>query len=83
MTPPAEELGRATGTSISYSQFPPPVLAASSLLKRLVELVDAGEAVGNADISALRRLYPELLTFDAWLAGPGRGAVSAAIGGTA
>lgn len=79
----AEKLGRATGISISYAQFSRPVLAGSPLLQRLVELVDAGEAVGNADIPALRRLYPELLTFDGWLAGPGRAAVSALIGAPA
>ncbi|RKG85208.1 NmrA/HSCARG family protein [Corallococcus terminator] len=63
----AEKIGRATHESISYARFPPEFLAQSALLRRLVELVDEGTAVGNADIPALRRLSPGLLTFDAWL----------------
>ncbi|MCY1022476.1 NmrA/HSCARG family protein [Pyxidicoccus sp. MSG2] len=63
----AEKIGRATHESISYAQFPPEFLAQSALLRRLVELVDEGIAVGNADVPALRRLSPELLTFDTWL----------------
>ncbi|WP_223638973.1 NmrA/HSCARG family protein [Corallococcus sp. EGB] len=63
----AEKIGRATGTSISYGRFPPEVLAALPFLGRIVELVDAGWVTGVADIAALRRLAPGLLTFDAWL----------------
>ncbi|NBD10123.1 MULTISPECIES: NmrA/HSCARG family protein [Corallococcus] len=63
----AEKIGRATHTSISYARFPPEFLARSALLRRLVEVVDEGMLVGDADIPALRRLSPGLLTFDAWL----------------
>ena len=63
----ADKIGRATHESISYARFPPEFLAQSALLTRLVEVVDEGIAVGNADLAALRRLSPDLLTFDAWL----------------
>ena len=36
-------------------------------VRRLVELVESHRAVGNADIPALRRILPDLLTFEAWL----------------
>lgn len=75
----ADKIGRATGTEISYAQFPPAVLAQIPMLRRLVEIVDAGIVVGNADIGALRRLVPGLLTFDAWLARGGAAALQARV----
>jgi uncharacterized protein YbjT (DUF2867 family) len=71
----ADKIGRATGVAVSYAQFPAEVLAQSALLRRLVELVDEGVAVGNADLAALRRLVPGLVTFDAWLAQGGAAAI--------
>lgn len=79
----AEKIGRATGTAVSYAQFPPDVLAQSPFLRSLVDLVEAGGAVGSADIAALRRMVPGLLTFDAWLAGGGAAAVKARFGARA
>lgn len=63
----ADAIARTTGSPISYAQFPPSLLEQNSLLKRLVELVESHRAVGNADIPALRRILPDLLTFEAWL----------------
>ncbi|RKI55431.1 NmrA/HSCARG family protein [Corallococcus sp. AB049A] len=63
----AEKLGRATGTSLTYTRFPPEVLEQAPYLRRVVDLVDKGWVSGIADIPALRRLAPGLLTFDAWL----------------
>ncbi|RKG96922.1 NmrA/HSCARG family protein [Corallococcus carmarthensis] len=63
----AEKISRATGTSITYSRFPPEVLEANPLLRKLVKMIDDGWAAESADIPALRRLAPGLLTFDSWL----------------
>jgi len=63
----AAKIGRAIGTSISYARFPQEFLAQSPLLARLVEFVDAADVVGGADIPTLRKLWPGLLTLDAWL----------------
>ncbi|NRD67126.1 NmrA/HSCARG family protein [Corallococcus exiguus] len=71
----AEKIGRATGTSISYSRFPPEMLAASPMLRKLVKLFDDGFVFESADIPALRRLAPGLLTFDAWLERGGAAAI--------
>ncbi|WP_434301675.1 NmrA/HSCARG family protein [Corallococcus exiguus] len=71
----AEKISRATGTSIAYSRFPPEVLAASPMLRKLVKLIDESQAFESADIPALRRLAPGLLTFDAWLERGGAAAI--------
>ncbi|GMT98047.1 NmrA/HSCARG family protein [Corallococcus caeni] len=63
----AEKISRATRTSLSYARFPPEVLEAVPMLRKLVKMIDAGGLDGSADIPALRRLAPGLLTFDAWL----------------
>ncbi|WP_375754943.1 NmrA/HSCARG family protein [Corallococcus exercitus] len=63
----AEQISRATGTALSYARFSPEVLAAVPMLRKLVKMIDEGWVAGNADIPALRRLAPGLLTFDAWL----------------
>ncbi|RKH52794.1 NmrA/HSCARG family protein [Corallococcus interemptor] len=63
----AQKIGRATGTSITYARFAPEVLEASPMLRKLVKLFDDGSVSESADIPALRRLAPGLLTFDAWL----------------
>ncbi|WP_224360250.1 NmrA/HSCARG family protein [Hyalangium versicolor] len=71
----AEKISRATGTSISYARFPPEVLAQSPMLHKLVKMLDEERVIGNADIPALRRLAPDLLTFDAWLERGGAAAI--------
>ncbi|MHA7634328.1 NmrA/HSCARG family protein [Corallococcus sp. M7] len=71
----AEKIGRATGTSISYSRFPPEVLASNPMLRKLVKLFEDGFVFESADIPALRRLAPGLLTFDAWLERGGAAAI--------
>ncbi len=72
----ATKISVATGRTVGYAQFAPEVLAQSPLLKRLVELVDEGTAVGDADTDVLRRRYPGLRTFDTWLADEGAAAIS-------
>jgi uncharacterized protein YbjT (DUF2867 family) len=70
-----EKINRATGTSITYSRFPPEVLETSPMLRNLVKLFDDGTLAERADIAALRRLAPGLLTFDAWLERGGAAAI--------
>ncbi|MBX3200218.1 MAG: NmrA/HSCARG family protein [Labilithrix sp.] len=73
----AAKLTRAVGRPVSYARFSPAVLAENALLRRLVELVDEGAASGDADIPAIRRIHPGILTFDAWLAKTGKAAIEA------
>jgi uncharacterized protein YbjT (DUF2867 family) len=63
----ATMISGATGRAIQYNRIPGEVLRQVSLFKRIVELVDDGTLVGGADIDALRRLHPGLLTIEAWL----------------
>jgi uncharacterized protein YbjT (DUF2867 family) len=63
----AAKIGQTLGRAVTYRRFPPSLLSQSDLLRRIVELIDQGTIVGRADIDALRRIYPGLLTFDAWL----------------
>jgi uncharacterized protein YbjT (DUF2867 family) len=67
----AARIGRAMHRSILYSRFPADIVNQNPLIKRLIDLVDRGGAGGSADIDALRKLHPGLLTFDAWLARSG------------
>lgn len=67
----AEKIGGAIGRKLSYARFPDAVLEQSPLLRRLVEVVAEGHATGNADIAALRRLHPALMTLDTWLSEKG------------
>lgn len=60
----ARRIGAATGRPLRYRLFPEATLQASPLLARLVEMVAERKAVGEADIPALRRLHPGLLSFD-------------------
>ena len=50
------------------SPFPPELLASNPLLRRIVEIVGEGAAVGNADLAFVKSLHPEILDFDGWLA---------------
>ena len=63
----AASFSRALARRVSYRRFPDEVLREHDLLQRLADAVDAGPLAGSADISALRRLHPGLLTFDGWL----------------
>lgn len=79
----AAKFGRAANRTISYRRFPDEVLRSSDFLQGLARAVDEGPLAGAADINGLRGMHPELLSFDAWLQGPGRTAVGALFeGGT-
>ncbi|HVK78826.1 MAG TPA: NmrA/HSCARG family protein [Kofleriaceae bacterium] len=71
----AAKIGRATGRTITYARFSDELLAATPLLRRLVDLVDEGHLTGDADVAALRARFPDLATFDAWLDRTGRAAI--------
>lgn len=68
----AAKFGRAANRPVAYRRFPDAVLRDNDLLRGLARLVDEGPLAGAADLDALRRLHPGLLTFDAWLRGSGR-----------
>ena len=65
-------LSRAAERPITYHRFSDHLLAENRFLGRLAELVDDGRCAGSADIKALRREFGDLMTLDAWLAGPGK-----------
>ncbi|WP_199272414.1 NmrA family NAD(P)-binding protein [Paraburkholderia acidisoli] len=72
-------LSRAAGQPIAYSRFPESLLRENAFLGRLADLFDNGRLAGNADIAALGRAFGPLLSFDAWLAGPGKPLFEAAL----
>ncbi|WP_347555733.1 NmrA/HSCARG family protein [Robbsia sp. KACC 23696] len=74
-----ESLSRAAGKTIHYHRFPDALLQENRFLGRLVELIDDGRLAGNADIDALKETFGPLLSFDAWLAGPGKPLFEAAL----
>ncbi|MGY6564651.1 MAG: NmrA/HSCARG family protein [Halomonadaceae bacterium] len=74
-----ETLSRAAGRAIAYSRFPDSLLEQDAFLGRLAELVDDGRCAGAADIGALRRNFGALTTLDAWLSGPGKPLLDAAL----
>jgi uncharacterized protein YbjT (DUF2867 family) len=78
----ADKIGGALGKTLRYARFPPEVLAQNAMLKNLVALLDRMDEVGRADIPALRREVPGLLTFDDWLARGGADALRAATTGS-
>jgi len=67
-----DALSRAAARPVSYRRFPDSLLTENRYLGRLAERVDDGRCAGSADIAALRREFGDLLTLDAWLAGPGK-----------
>lgn len=75
----AAKLSQAAGRPVAYTRFPDSLLAQNPFLGGLARLVDEGRLAGRADLSALRREFPGLLTMDEWLAGPGRPALLAAM----
>jgi uncharacterized protein YbjT (DUF2867 family) len=70
----------AAGRPISYSRFSEEVLASNPFLQKLTALVDDGRLSGNADLEQLRRINPELRSFESWLRGPGQAAFVQALG---
>jgi len=74
-----DALSRAAGRSILYQRFPEAVLEENVFLGRLAALVDDGRLAGAADIAALRDEFGPLLTLEAWLAGPGKPLLEAAL----
>lgn len=75
----AAKFSQAAGRPIAYGRFPDSLLEQNAFLGGLARLVDEGRLAGRADLAALRREFPGLLTMDAWLAGPGRPALLAAM----
>lgn len=74
-----ETLSRAAGRTIAYSRFPDSLLEQNAFLGRLAALVDDGRCAGSVDIEALRRDFGALTTLDAWLSGPGKPLLEAAL----
>lgn len=72
-------LSRAAGRTITYSRFPDSLLQENAFLGRLADLFDDGRLAGHADIGRLRADFGPLLSFDAWLAGPGKPLLEAAL----
>ena len=75
----AAKFSQATGRPIAYARFPDTLLAQNAFLGGRARLVYEGRLAGRADIAALRREFPGLLTMDEWLAGAGRPALLAAM----
>ena len=75
----AAKFSQAAGRPVAYARFPDTLLAQNPFLGGLARLVDEGRLAGRADIAALRREFPGLLTMDEWLAGAGRPALLAAM----
>lgn len=75
-----EAFSNAAGRPIAYARFPDEVLASNPFLAGLTALLDAGPLAGNADLSMLRAMNPEIQSFDTWLAGSGREGFDRALG---
>jgi hypothetical protein len=74
----ATKFGAAIGRTFVYRRFSDSLLEQNSFLNKLAVLVDDGRLSGRADIVALRKEFPGLLTVDQWLNGHGRDALLAA-----
>ncbi|MDK2761301.1 MAG: NmrA/HSCARG family protein [Sphingopyxis sp.] len=68
----ATKLSEEAKREIRYQRFPEPVLAENPFLQKLADLFDGKRLAANADVAMLRKLVPELHTFDTWLKGPGK-----------
>lgn len=75
----AAAITRAAGRPIAYQRFSDAVLAENALLGGAAMLMDDGRLAGDADLDTLRALVPELYDFDAWLSGPGKPLLEAAM----
>ncbi|APR87496.1 hypothetical protein A7982_12845 [Minicystis rosea] len=73
----AAAMSRAVKRDIPYAQFPPEILRQNPALAQVVAF--AAQYTTKADIAALRRLHPGLLTFEAWLEKKGTAALEAAL----
>lgn len=67
------------GKPITYARFPDEVLAANADLAHMASSLENGPLAEQVDLSVMRELNPELLSFRAWLAGSGRKALDAAL----
>ena len=74
-----ESLSRAAGKTIGYHRFPDSLLEQNPFLAQLAALVDNGRLTGTADIAALNQEFGGLTRFDAWLDGPGKPLLQAAL----
>ncbi|WP_144113267.1 NmrA/HSCARG family protein [Paraburkholderia sp. BCC1886] len=74
-----DSLSRAAGKPIAYYRFPDSLLEENAFLGRLAALFDDGRLAGHADLPALRAEFGPLLSFDEWLAGPGKALFEAAL----
>jgi uncharacterized protein YbjT (DUF2867 family) len=72
-------LSRAAGKAIRYHRFPDSLLEQNPFLAQLAALVDNGRLAGSADIAALKQEFGSLLNLDAWLDGPGKPLLLAAL----
>lgn len=62
----------AAGRPIAYARFPDEVLAADADLRQLAASLDHGPLADHVDLSVMRAINPEILSFRSWLAGGGR-----------
>ena len=69
----------AAGRPITYQRFPDSLLEHNAFLGSLARLVDQGRLAGRADLQALRKEFPGLLTLHQWLQGSGRPMLRAAV----
>jgi uncharacterized protein YbjT (DUF2867 family) len=67
------------GKPITYARFPDDVLAANVDLAHMASSLEDGPLAERVDLSAMRELNPELLSFRSWLAGRGREALNTAL----
>ena len=74
-----DSLSRAAAKPIVYHRFPDTLLEENAFLGKLAALFDEGRLAGNADLGAIEREFGTMTTFDAWLAGPGKSLLDAAL----
>ncbi|MDH7789008.1 uncharacterized protein YbjT (DUF2867 family) [Ochrobactrum sp. 19YEA23] len=67
------------GRTITYSRFPDEVLAANVDLRHMASSLEDGPLAEHVDLTAMRKLNPELLSLRSWLAGSGRDALNRAL----
>lgn len=75
-----EIFSEVAGRPIVYSRFADEVLAANSDLGQLAAILDNGPLADHVDLTAMREINPEIISFRAWLATQGRQAFDTAIG---
>lgn len=75
----AATLSEVSGRPITYSRFPDRVLLQNPELRQMAASLENGPLSEHADLAILRQINPEILSFRAWLLGPGRKALDAAL----